>query len=269
MRYQEYEPEGSLHHIIRCVWTLTGEDAVPSGPEPVIPDGCAELVFNLGDPITQLRNGTATLDPRQLCVGQTTGPTALSLGQRTRIVGLRLWPWAARTIIGVPMRELQDEFVAIDLVNPTLANLCDRLAERTEAEWPTAVCDYFRSRVELDPDEVRARAIIAHIRSHDGNTSSKMIADQLGVCRRTVERVMHDAVGLAPSLFGRILRVQRALRLIRSHRNPKLSAIAVQSGYYDQAHFTRHVRRFTGLTPSAFIARERRLTDAFLESTPL
>jgi AraC-like DNA-binding protein len=76
---------------------------------------------------------------------------------------------------------------------------------------------------------------------------------------------MREHVGLAPRDFRRIVRVQDAIRRLRGAPARRLGRIALEAGYFDHAHFCREFRRTTGVSPSAFLARERPLTEAFLE----
>ena len=62
--------------------------------------------------------------------------------------------------------------------------------------------------------------------------------------------------------MARILRLQRAIRQIDGVGDPRWSHVAYDSGYYDQAHFNRDFREFTGCTPTQYAAR--RLPDGGL-----
>ena len=65
-------------------------------------------------------------------------------------------------------------------------------------------------------------------------------------------------VGIAPKLFARVMRLQRAASLLADGAAP--SVAATQAGYADQAHFTRDASELAGVTPSG-LARE--LSDSF------
>lgn len=267
MRYVERAPGPPLDRHVRCVWTLAGRAAAASAPpEPVIPDGCAEIVLNVGDPFIEVRDGTGREQPRAMVVGQTSGPTLLRPGVATRMVGIRLHPWGGPALLGVPMGDLTDRFLPLDAIAPGLGELHERLAALPEPEWIPATFRHLRRVVTAEPAGGLARPIVSWIRERDGRLTVRELADRLGASRRTVERVMRRDVGLSPTVFARILRVQAAIRRLRASERPVLGRIALEAGYYDQPHFCREFRRLTTLSPSEFLARERGITEAFLES---
>lgn len=270
MRYVERAPGPPLDRHVRCVWTLTGRaHAADAAPEPVIPDGCAEIVLNVGDPFVEVRDGAGREQPRALVVGQTSGPTLLRPGAETRILGIRLHPWGGPALLGVPMGDLTDRFLPLDTIAPALDELHERLAALSEPEWIPATFRHLRRVAADEPAGGMARPIVARIRERDGRVTVTELADRLGASRRTVERVMRREVGLPPTVFARILRVQAAIRRLRAAERPVLGRVALEAGYYDQPHFCREFRSLTTFSPSEFLARERGMTEAFLESEPI
>lgn len=57
-------------------------------------------------------------------------------------------------------------------------------------------------------------------------------------------------VGVPPQHYQLMRRIERACQLLRQ-RTP-LIEVAMQTGFTDQAHFSRHFKRFTGLTPGRY-----------------
>jgi AraC-like DNA-binding protein len=66
-------------------------------------------------------------------------------------------------------------------------------------------------------------------------------------------------LGLPPKVIGRILRFDRVKRRLERADGHGLSEIALDCGYYDQAHLNRDFRAFAHATPTEFLAR--RLPD--------
>ncbi|HET8728754.1 MAG TPA: helix-turn-helix domain-containing protein, partial [Alphaproteobacteria bacterium] len=76
------------------------------------------------------------------------------------------------------------------------------------------------------------------------------VRNRLGISERGLRRRCHDAFGYGPKTLDRILRFQRFLRLARHPGEARLSILAHEAGYADQAHLAREVRRLSGLSPS-------------------
>jgi AraC-like DNA-binding protein len=236
--------------------------------EPVVPDGCAEIVLNLADPFTHVHGDTAERQPLAMVVGQMTGPLSLRPGRRVRVVGIRLLPWSGYRVLGVPMAELRDAFVPVELVLPGLRELHEALAGRSEGSWAPTTFAWLARRLGSEPPGRIARAAVRLLGRRQGRASVAEIAAALHVSARSVQRAMHLDVGMPPVTFARILRVQRAIRRIRELERPTLGRVAVEAGYYDHAHFCRDFREFTGLAPSELLAGRRPLTEAFLDGDP-
>jgi len=66
-----------------------------------------------------------------------------------------------------------------------------------------------------------------------------------------------EALGVTPKLFSRIVRFRRTLALMRRDQRPSWSRLAVEAGYYDQAHLIREVRVLSGATPAELVAETR------------
>lgn len=81
-----------------------------------------------------------------------------------------------------------------------------------------------------------------------GNLSIGHIASELAVSRRTLERKFTAEVGASPKHLARIVRWNHALRNLGRHAD--LGRAALAHGYFDQAHFIRETREFSGTTPS-------------------
>lgn len=64
-------------------------------------------------------------------------------------------------------------------------------------------------------------------------------------------RVFREAVGMTPHAYQTQVRVRRAKSLLRS--GLPITQVAVEAGFYDQAHLTRHFKRIVGLTPGRYV----------------
>jgi hypothetical protein len=70
LRYHELAPPPYLRPYVRCVWRLSGSASAVSVPEPIIPDGCVELVINAGDPFLRSVPGAGShQQPARLVAG--------------------------------------------------------------------------------------------------------------------------------------------------------------------------------------------------------
>src|SRR5262249_34716066 len=92
------------------------------------------------------------------------------------------------------------------------------------------------------------------MRSH-GTVSVSRLVEDTGWSRRHLSARFREHVGVTPKGFGRILRFQRAARELVRPDGASLAEIALDCGYYDQAHLNRDFREFAGRTPTELMAR--------------
>ena len=91
--------------------------------------------------------------------------------------------------------------------------------------------------------------VCGYICTRDARFSIGEIASGLGFSERYVQKVFRSWVGLTPKSFHAVHRFNRSLDLIQTS-NHSLTEIAYACGYYDQAHFIKEFRNFTGMAPS-------------------
>ena len=78
-------------------------------------------------------------------------------------------------------------------------------------------------------------------------------AARVALTERQLERVFRDRAGVTPKQFTRIVRFRKALFAARA--GAPLVVAAAESGYADQAHFTREAQALTGCAPRALLPR--------------
>lgn len=267
MEYTEFPAPAPLADIVRCVWLLSGPAAPNAQPQPVVPDGCAEIVLNLGDRFRRFAgNGTWETQPRSMVVGQITEAVVIAPSGAVDIVGIRLQPWGALCVFPVPAVELRDVLLPLDALAASMArDLPDQLRDRpTPAARASTVFAYLSRHARSTSIAPRARAIVNEATTSDDPMTVRHLASRLGLGQRQVERELDRHVGLRPKMLLRIARFQRALAAARADESLSWSAIAARAGFYDQAHLTHEFRRFAACTPSEYLGRDRSLTDLFL-----
>ena len=226
------------------------------------PSATAALVLSFGDPIDVTVGADATRRHTSFLAPLHDRPAATEHGGRQHGVEVQLSPLATRRLIGIPLDELPGGVVDLELV---LGRHADDIVEMLAAA-PSWEARFARL------DAVLARRLTAAPSLHpgvhaawwrliesQGTVPVANLAAELGWSRRHLgERIRAD-LGLPPKIVGRILRFDRVKRLLERDDGHRLAEIALDCGYYDQAHLNRDFRAFADATPSEFLAR--RLPD--------
>jgi len=100
-------------------------------------------------------------------------------------------------------------------------------------------------------DPLVKKALLLMQQTIDTPLSVAETARRLGVSRRRLERHFQQAVGMAPTLACKIMRLEHAEFLLRQS-NQSVTEIAAATGFCDSSHFVRAFRERCGITPATF-----------------
>lgn len=171
-------------------------------------------------------------------------------------VGVRFAPGVAPALLGVPAYELRDR--RVDLADlwpgPEAREIAERVAAATD---PVAALESaaLRRVARTGPPDPLLRAVVDGL---DAGRTVASVAETVGLGTRTLHRRSLDAFGYGPKTLARVLRLQRALALVRA--SVPYAEAAVAAGCADQAHLARETRDLTGLTLGAYAALAKKET---------
>ena len=238
VEYSEIAPSPGLRPYVECYWTVRALADCPA--YPVLPDGCADLLFSGGGEL-------------QL-VGSMTSAQCFALAKGSETFGIRFRPAMAALFVRAPWEELIDRKVA--------AEGTKALAERLERPDGRIGAVESWLRMVRDPGPVQ--------RIVDWVSESPMCMDDLsrhaGLSTRQLRRLFLAETGLTPKYLCRVLRFRRAVqRMAPMPRlsRPDFAALALDTGYYDQAHFINEFRQFSGHTPAAWQVHRGRFFQSY------
>lgn len=164
----------------------------------------------------------------------------------------------ARALFGLPAGELAGDVVGLaDLLGDRASELVERSAAAPTWQHRFRLLDTTLSRLIADGrGESPAEVVQAWRRLTEtaGNLRIGALARELGWSRRHLNSRFRSEIGLSPKAAARVIRFERARRLLRSPLRPSLAETAVQCGYVDQAHLARDFRALGDLTATQWLA---------------
>lgn len=265
MRYREFHLKAPLNAVIECLWTLESEteDAVPQ-TERILPDGCVELILNFGTPFLQHTGDTTRLQPRNFVAGQLTRPLLIAPTGPVQLIGIRFHPGGTAPFFRLPMHELTNQVVELggfarDLEFSLLASTSD-LPSVTQKVL--ALQKVLMQLLLKNKSDLRLLKIAARVVESGGMTPVETLAFDAGISCRQLERRFLTQIGLGPKLLSRILRFQQVFRAVDANET-SWPLVALECGYYDQAHLIRDFRQFAQQTPSMLFAEQSSFTESF------
>jgi AraC-like DNA-binding protein len=178
------------------------------------------------------------------------------------LLGVQFKPGGAFPFFGFPVAELENQRLPLDAVwGPQAAELRDRIiAAPTPAAKMEVVERFLLARIqpgtEAHPGLLFALGCMARL-PYTGGISR--IIDRSGYSHRRINQLFRREIGVLPKAYSRIRRFQDILRLAHHDTALPMAEIALNHGYYDQAHFIHDIRDFSGLSPSELFRCCRRL----------
>lgn len=223
------------------------------GPQVVV-------IFDLGAPIRVSESGAVRCDARfpggfMAGLDDTFSCTEHD-GEQTG-VQLSLSPLAAHALFRVPQSELARRVIALGDLLPALRPLSERLANATS--WSERFqCIERELRRRLDGRE-SSRVVawaLERVERSGGRVRIGELCRYLGYSRKHLNALFDEHVGLAPKLYAELVRFDRLVKQRRRRPKASWAELALDTGFADQAHLVREVRRFSGVTPSELADRE-------------
>jgi AraC-like DNA-binding protein len=241
--YQEYPPCPALAPYLACLWTCRVQPQGQALSHRVLPDNCIDILWQDCDP----QGGVA---------GMMSTVIEVPFERPVRTVAVRFKPAAASYFFDLPLHELTD-------LHPALTDVWkDGLAERfADALWSRDLSDLEAIAIienmllqrlrttRLRPGMVEAA--VCAIEQSRGAIRIESLADRLGVSRQHLASQFRSRVGLTAKLFARVCRFQHANHVIRQGRPHDWAALALEVGYYDQAHMIHEFRELARSTPQS------------------
>jgi AraC-like DNA-binding protein len=253
LSYTEHPPPNDLAPWVACFWQITGGIAGGTSVlHRVLPDGCADLLFDLEG------SRGAGRTPADI-VGPMSSAQVIGLRGAIDLLGVRLRPGALAAFGGVPANRLLDATAPISELRPSLRVNVAELADTVNcAARIRILANACRTRFAVlkQPDSLVRQALScwASVERLEFPTISVLTRD-LGLSERAFERRFVAAVGLTPVRYRRLARFRSVLRLHAGGLRDWATLAAV-AGFSDQSHLVRDYREFAGLTPTEWAATQ-------------
>lgn len=248
--YSEHAPAASLTAHVLAYWRF--DVRRPAGEQflhHVWPDGCVSLtVVSAGDTVLAASVAGPGTEARRFVVEG---------GCSYR--GIRLWPDAAHTALGIDPAALRDRSLPMHTV---LGDHAQSLARAiATVEWTDAVLQidsWLLAHLTLAPPDARVRGAIGMIGAQHGEIPVASLAANVGLGARQLQRRFRALVGLTPKEYARVRRMRSGIdAVLRGETH--WAMLAASLGYADQSHLIRDFSGLTGLTPSDLESRLDRI----------
>ncbi|REA63775.1 AraC family transcriptional regulator [Dyadobacter luteus] len=240
--YQEVCPCEPVSRYIYCYWRLRTQSPLTENFQyRIVADGCIDIFFELNNP------------SENFVMGLCNKYTEFSIGHTFDYVGIRFFPSAFPVLFRTDASDLTDRFEHLANVAPDTSKFIENQFshKNTTTEISTILDSYFSrliSGLSIQQD-CRFYAALEIIMSTNGAVNIETQLDT-GLSSRQLRRLFDRYIGDSPKTFSKIIRFQNALEQKVNESTDRNQSIPTEDHYYDQAHFIKEFKHFSGLTPS-------------------
>jgi len=260
MPFLSHIPDPPLSLFVNLLWLSEGHTQ-PHAKERILPTGEMQIVINL----LEDRSWIYDRDDADRC--QTFGGSLLSgahsqyqvigTAQQAFVMGAYFRPGGAFPFLRRPAGELRDTTVSLDaLWGRAAIDLRDQLLEAATSGARFEILER-ALLAELARGFSRNRAVgfaLRRFMDAPHMTAMAAVSEQIGLSPKRFIQVFRDETGFTPKVFCRIRRFHRALDRMEGRKRVEWANVALDCGYFDQAHFIHDFRAFSGINPSSYLA---------------
>ena len=211
-------------------------------------------IVTRGSATNHYANGGVRQSSATQLQGPTSGPVHFVADGPLHLFGIGLLPLGWATLVGVPAEQLADDVADLGaVVGLPARHLADAMACAPDDAARVAVADRFLADLLVAPYPAPlwfSRLCDDWLTASTNPGVDRLIADS-GMSARSVERLAKRVYGASPKLLSRKYRALQAAVQIGNGEIGGWGDLAC-AGFYDQAHFIREFKQFTGLTPTRF-----------------
>ncbi len=231
--YYEIKPSNKLSKYVESFWI--NENVKEDNTSIIEPDACFDIVVYIYEDKNKV-----------LLTGIWDRPVEVSTYKDVDVFGVRFFPKSLEVFFDMSLSELKNTNIEIEDINFRKNIDIDLLKYSKDVKEMISFFEIILE--ELMTDEY---SIISKLMNEiDLKNPVSEISNNIGISRRHLSRVTKDKLGVTPKAYINIVRFIKAKEMLVD--GASLLDIVFECGYYDQSHFTKEFKKYTGKTPAEY-----------------
>jgi AraC-like DNA-binding protein len=262
MNFHQFPASPALQSAIACYWIIEANETAAS---KIIPDGSPEMIFHFGDPYEIFDDQSAwQIQPLSLVAGQLTRPITIRPTGKSGVFGVKFFPAGLWKLFKTNMHALQNGVVNLDdVIGINTRSFRESLADaETHAGRVRLADEFFLSHINnlrssvLDP-------LLDCIHTSATSVSLQQLCVHENISARKLERTFNEVIGVSAKMYMRLSRFSRTFKKLQQDELSKAD-ISYLYGYFDQSHFNRDFKIFSGENPGSYFQRNHAMANFFI-----
>lgn len=250
MHIERFTPGEILKPFIRqYVFIETANDLV----NRILPDTSLVMAFRYGGKISDITQTHSSKLPFSLITGLKKSPRLINYAPGTGNMLVLFKAAGAAAFFKNPLHELFEASLPLDnfIAPDELALIEEQLAEAANNHQRVVITEQFLLKhIENHKQDQLIISALQKICLSKGLIKIKDLADTHYISQDALEKRFRRVVGTSPKQFSNIIKIRSILD--SKPKNGSLSQVALEAGYFDQPHFNKEFKLFTGLNPTDF-----------------
>jgi AraC-like DNA-binding protein len=181
-------------------------------------------------------------------------------------ISVRFRPYGLKAFTALHCKELfNDECVDIAQIFgvQVVKDIQEQLLHASTDQEKVAILERFLLHTYIGDDNMLLEAVVNTINHESRQIRISELARMFGSTERRIHRLFAKYIGIPPKEYASLIRFRSLMKTFNAKRGDILG-MALDSGYFDQSHFIKDFRSFTGMTPSVFMnEQQKRVTDFY------
>lgn len=258
-----------LSPFVAHLWAVESQTSfLPDDLKVILPNGRMKLVFPYRGALINGPNAGPLQHNREnsfWVLGMSDKPWIVDHDGAFGTLAVEFHPGCAYRFFTMPLKELQNQVIpAPDIFGFDGKEWEDQLAHEPTIARKAARLQSLLLRLlarDLAPDSLVDQAV-SLIRKRKGLITIGELTEKMGYSQRYLALKFENRVGLGPKTLTEILRFQNQFAFLTRFGEQPMGA-DFDSGYYDQAHFTKEFKRFSGLPPAQYSKARNEFMNLF------
>ena len=259
MRFQNIEPHPLLKGYIEKMWVFESSGRMPVDDlKLVVPNGNIKLTVAFRNSIDVVMNGQffTSKENSISLTGLVDVPVILDVGEdvATGTLCAEFNPQGAYRFFRIPLKDIKNQIHPLkDIIGTVAKQLEEQMCNVEKVEGKVALFQQFLLKQFWQNEEDSIFEFsVAKIISSKGRVTIKELEKKTGYSSRWLNMKFTDKLGISPKNLSTVIRFKQYYNAVAN--NDELSFIknVFYDFYYDQSHFMKEFKRFTGLSHSGF-----------------
>ena len=262
-----FEPNIELAEFVKCYWTLESEKENTPVKNTIVPDGTMKLIFHYGDTYKHHpKDGESIILPKCFLIGQLTKPYVVEPIGVTGSFVVRFQSNGFLPFATIPIKEMENMAVPLGKLFGTYGEeIGEKILNANDTSERIEIIEtfLFNRLADRQTIETIVKSTVETILKANGQFSVNEFSKQSNINRRQLTRKFSSAIGLSPKQLAKTIRIQATLKSLLRKEVISLTDLAYENEYFDQAHFIKDFKEFTGLTPKEFYGEDLKMSLIF------